>query len=247
MRWYLTTQGPLGATDADFSHAHFVETFNADLANGIGNCASRVGNMIAKYFDGAVPDLVHSGEFFRRVGGSTPLDAAVGARALAGNPVAPGSEARGFSLSGECARAVAGFAGAVGAVRLDAALREGMAIVRSVDDFISHTAPFTLAKRMDEVDDGRIALAAILYSCAEAVRIASLLLFPACPAKMAALWRTWGCSALVDPHDINSGFVAPLSELAAWNGAHALKPRQPLAKGDILFMRADPAEAAPTI
>ncbi len=55
MRWYLATQGPMGATDADFSHAKFVEVYNADLANGIGNCASRVAAMIAKYFDGKVP------------------------------------------------------------------------------------------------------------------------------------------------------------------------------------------------
>jgi len=56
MRYYLLTQGPLGATDADFAHGKFVETYNADLANGIGNAASRVSNMIAKYFDGACPD-----------------------------------------------------------------------------------------------------------------------------------------------------------------------------------------------
>jgi methionyl-tRNA synthetase len=57
VRWYLLTQGPLGATDADFSHAKFVEVYNADLANGIGNCASRVGNMIEKYFNGVVPEV----------------------------------------------------------------------------------------------------------------------------------------------------------------------------------------------
>ncbi|MCE7884678.1 MAG: hypothetical protein DYH08_12620 [Actinobacteria bacterium ATB1] len=42
VRWYLLTQGPLGNTDADFSHGKFVEVYNADLANGFGNCASRV-------------------------------------------------------------------------------------------------------------------------------------------------------------------------------------------------------------
>jgi len=56
MRYYLLTQGPMGATDADFAHAKFIETYNADLANGIGNAASRVANMIVKYFDGACPD-----------------------------------------------------------------------------------------------------------------------------------------------------------------------------------------------
>ena len=55
LRWYLATQGPLGGGDADFSHVKFVETFNADLANGIGNATSRVGNMIDKYFGGVLP------------------------------------------------------------------------------------------------------------------------------------------------------------------------------------------------
>src|SRR5690606_14150932 len=55
VRWFLATQGPLGSTDADFAHSRFIDVYNAELANGIGNCASRVSNMIAKYFDGAVP------------------------------------------------------------------------------------------------------------------------------------------------------------------------------------------------
>jgi len=55
LRWYLATQGPLTGADADFSHAKFVEVYNADLANGLGNCVSRVGNMIEKYFEGKVP------------------------------------------------------------------------------------------------------------------------------------------------------------------------------------------------
>src|SRR5947207_8565065 len=57
VRWYLLTQGPLRETDADFSYAKFVEVYNADLANGIGNCASRVGNMIEKYFGGSLPTV----------------------------------------------------------------------------------------------------------------------------------------------------------------------------------------------
>lgn len=81
MRYYLLTQGPMGATDADFAHAKFIETFNADLANGIGNAASRVANMIGKYFDGACPDpgshcqqwkdsaAKHASEYTQRVGG----------------------------------------------------------------------------------------------------------------------------------------------------------------------------------
>ena len=52
LRYYLATQGPMGASDADFAHAKFVEVYNADLANTFGNSCSRVANMIGKYFSG---------------------------------------------------------------------------------------------------------------------------------------------------------------------------------------------------
>ena len=58
VRWYMLTQGPHDKNDADFSHQRFVEIYNADLANGIGNCASRVGNMIDKYLGGVLPEGV---------------------------------------------------------------------------------------------------------------------------------------------------------------------------------------------
>ncbi|MFG0328337.1 MAG: methionine--tRNA ligase [Phycisphaerales bacterium] len=54
-RWFMVTQGPLGATDADFAHDKFVEIYNTDLANTLGNSANRVANMITKYFDGVAP------------------------------------------------------------------------------------------------------------------------------------------------------------------------------------------------
>lgn len=225
LRWYLTTQGPLGATDADFSHTHFIETYNADLANGIGNCASRVGNMIAKYFDGKVPDPrgVHTW-----------------------TQQTPEGE-RTFDWSAITSGAVAKATRAAAESDFTSALRAGLEIVGQVDQFINVTRPFSLAKQMEGDEEKQGQLAAILYQCAEAVRIASLLLFPACPSKMAALWRTWNCSPLKDAGEINSGFRAPLAELAVWAHVHALQPGTPLVKGEILFMRADPAEPAPSV
>ena len=79
-------------------------------------------------------------------------------------------------------------------------------------------------------------LAGILYNCAEALRIASLLLTPAMPDKMADLQRRWSCTPTPG---------VPLSDLARFAGPHALKPGSPIEKGEALFMRADPAEPAP--
>ena len=202
LRWYLATQGPMSGTDADFSHAKFIEVFNADLANGIGNCASRVSNMIAKYFDGRIPE---------------PGDAASPVR-VAAAAAAPAAAAK------------------ASACDLGGALHQGIEMVRAVDGYINATEPFKLAKQLDADPSVRPQLASILYHCAEGVRIASLLLSPAMPAKMADLWQRWNCPP---PAGV------PLAELAAFGGAHALKPGTSIHKGDALFMRADAAEAPP--
>ncbi len=54
-RWYMATQGPIGAADSDFNAQHFHEIYTYDLVNTVGNCPSRIGAMIAKYFDGKLP------------------------------------------------------------------------------------------------------------------------------------------------------------------------------------------------
>jgi methionyl-tRNA synthetase len=55
LRYYLITQGPLGAADTDFARQRFLEAYNGDLANTLGNGFSRVSNMINRYFAGQVP------------------------------------------------------------------------------------------------------------------------------------------------------------------------------------------------
>lgn len=41
--------------DSDFTESGFIEAYNADLANGLGNYVSRVAKMIEQYFDGVLP------------------------------------------------------------------------------------------------------------------------------------------------------------------------------------------------
>jgi methionyl-tRNA synthetase len=201
LRWHLVTQGPLHATDADFSHAKFVEVYNADLANGIGNSTSRVSNMIAKYFEGKVPE---------------------------------GGLARGWPE--KCAEIAREAIVHVGECRIDSASRLGISIVSAVDGYINETAPFKLAKRVETEPELKGELAAILRTCAEALRIASLFLYPAMPGKIADLWQRWNCAP---PAGV------PLEKLAEFGGEYGLKPGAPIEKGEALFMRADPAEPPP--
>ncbi|MCA9304228.1 MAG: methionine--tRNA ligase [Phycisphaerales bacterium] len=240
VRWFLTTQGPLGANDADFAHSRFIEVYNADLANSVGNSMSRVGNMVHKYYNGIIPGTCN-GEFGFPNGSS--LQTALKALENAGKAV--DDPTRTFRFAEFTSNATDNALRALETVDLESMLDSGRSIVRHVDEFISYCAPFTLAKQLDALDDGDHALTSILYSCAEALRIASLLLSPAMPEKMAELWRNWSCSHLADPNNANSGFVAPLAELARWGGEYSIKKGQQIAKGDALFMRADASEPAP--
>ncbi|HVZ93252.1 MAG TPA: methionine--tRNA ligase [Phycisphaerales bacterium] len=200
LRWYLLTQGPLGATDADFAHNKFVEVYNADLANGIGNAASRVSNMIEKYFEGKCPQ--------GNPAESSPMHSSAGSL---------------LSHSGDAFQSLS----------IDGAYARVIAFTREIDTYITETSPFKLAKDLANMPR----VGAILYNCAEAIRIAAVLLSPAMPTKMADLLTRLGQES---PRPDGS-FSKPLSELCTWGG---LKPGTPITKGPALFPRAE-ADAAP--
>ncbi|MBI2415360.1 MAG: methionine--tRNA ligase [Candidatus Kerfeldbacteria bacterium] len=54
VRYYLLREIP-AMDDGDFSEDRFVEKYNADLANDLGNLISRVSNMVERYLAGVVP------------------------------------------------------------------------------------------------------------------------------------------------------------------------------------------------
>jgi methionyl-tRNA synthetase len=179
-RWYMATQGPLQASDADFRAQHFHDTYTSELVNVVGNCPSRVTAMIGKYFDGTMPEDAQ----------------------------------RGGEWPARCASAVADWTRAIDELDLVAAANAPMSLLREVDAFINRTEPFKVAK-----DPARRAeLASILAQCAEAVRIAGVLLTPFLPAKMGEL-----DAALAQAGGAGTAFAAR----TAWGG---LAPGTVLAK-----------------
>ena len=116
LRYFLSTQGPLGATDSDFSRNQFHETYTTDLVNTLGNCASRTSAMIGKYCGGTCPE--DTGEC---AGGGIEWQTFTSEQVESSI-----SSMDRFDLSGSIAAA--------------------MTIVRQVDAFINDTAPFKLAK-----------------------------------------------------------------------------------------------------
>jgi len=182
-RYYMTTQGPLGSTDADFSAAHFRGVYDTDLKNTVGNCASRVTAMIGKYFAGSAPSET----------------GANGSR----------MDVLDWGWPGRAKSAVEKAFTAMESFDLGGAAASAVSLVRDVDAFINASEPFKRAKDPAKM----LEVAAILYQCAEAVRIASCLLWPVMPGKMESLWRALGQA--IDPKR------GGLRELTTWG---ALKP-----------------------
>ncbi|MDZ4754077.1 MAG: methionine--tRNA ligase [Phycisphaerae bacterium] len=116
-RWYMVTQGPLDATDADFSAKHFHETYTSQLVNTFANCASRTSAMIEKYFDGTLPP--RTSEWTTMAGGRPMPDAL-----------------RGFD---DAMTAYEEF-------RLHDAATAGLGIIRWIDLVINEYQPFKMAK-----------------------------------------------------------------------------------------------------
>jgi methionyl-tRNA synthetase len=60
LRYFLAREMTFGQ-DASFSDEAFLERFNADLANALGNTASRTLSMTGRYLDGGVPAVSENG------------------------------------------------------------------------------------------------------------------------------------------------------------------------------------------
>jgi len=196
LRYFLAGYGPIGTGDRDFAEARFVEAYNKELANVVGNGASRVSSMIGKYCDGVLP------ECSEEVDGTEELRAAV-------------------------ADAVGRYTAAMETSRLDVATESSVDVFRAVDGYIDRTKPFKLAKDPSQAG----AVGSILYSCAEGVRIGSMLLRPILPQAMGELWNRWG---LEDPEAVGTD---SFSDWTRWGGGVA---GTSIGKGEPLFARYQP-------
>lgn len=196
LRYFLAVRGPLGTTDSAFSPDLFADVYNSDLANTFGNSASRVTNMINKYFDGKCPEAAVKVE--------TNINYSHTAEEILGKYIAAGNV---LDLSNAA----------------DAAL----SLVRAVDGYIEETSPFKLAKDESKLPE----VATILYNCIEALRIASVLLWPYIPDQSEVFWERIGCSEYATTLDNGVG------ELNKWCHWGQLQPGTDIQKGDALFPR----------
>lgn len=203
MRYFLASNGPMGTTDADFTDQRFVDVYNTDLANTIGNCFSRITNMTGRYFDGKIPQH---------------------------GPHVEGSKDYAH-IAERCASALSA---AMNNWQLDKAAAAALELVREIDQYIEQTKPFKLAKDPATLPQ----VGTILYNCAEAIRIASLLLWPFLPEKAEQIWQRLGLDYAQQMQA--SDARGKLNEWTTWG---QLQPGVELKAGDPLFPRYTPEKA----
>ncbi len=161
LRYFLLREVVFGQ-DGSFSFDALVQRYNSDLANGIGNLASRTLTMINRYFKGEVPYPSHSVA-------KKSSDDAVAATARA---------------------AIREFDDYFDQFQFSRALETAWGLIATVDKYIVENEPWSLGEKQD--DESRARLATVLYTSAEALRIATALAHPVIPDATAKIWQQMG-------------------------------------------------------
>ncbi len=126
LRYFLMREIVFGQ-DGSFSFDALVQRYNSDLANGLGNLASRTLSMITRYFRGEVP---------------YPERART-----------PGDE----SIAQLAAKVIADFNEAFDSFQFSRALESAWSLVAAVDKYIVENEPWALAEKQDEPSRSRLA------------------------------------------------------------------------------------------
>jgi len=161
MRYFLLREVVFGQ-DGSFSFDALVERFNADLANGLGNLASRTLTMIDRYFKGEVP-----------------------------YPQARAALNEGDHAIAELATSTIQQASQLfDNYQFSRALETAWGLISAVNKYIKENEPWTLGEKTDS--DSRSRLGTILYTSAEALRIVTALAYPVIPQSAEKIWTQLG-------------------------------------------------------
>jgi methionyl-tRNA synthetase len=127
LRYFLLREVVFGQ-DGSFSFDALVQRYNSDLANGLGNLASRTLTMITRYFKGEVPYPSNAAH--------TPSDAAIAEAAR---------------------KTIADYGALFDQYHFSRALEIAWGLVSAVDKYIVENEPWSLGEKKDEESRARLA------------------------------------------------------------------------------------------
>ena len=165
LRYFLLREIVFGQ-DGSFSYDALIGRYNSELANGLGNLASRTLTMIQQYRGGVIPS-----------GHAEPVQ-----KSACETITAAAESFHKFDFS--------------------KGLEAIWAMLSVVDKFIVEQAPWKLAPNQDPTAQQK--LDAALYASAEALRIATALLYPVLPESCAKIWEQLGMPEPLESIRLNS-------------------------------------------
>jgi methionyl-tRNA synthetase len=227
LRYFLLREVVFGQ-DGSFSFDALVQRYNSDLANGLGNLASRTLTMINRYFKGEVP-------YPSPTASKTVADAVIREKAE--------------MVIAACGQFFTDF-------QFSAALESiWITLIAAVDKYIVENEPWSLGDKQD--DASRARLATVLYTSAEALRIATALAHPVMPDATAKIWAQMGLGdikklALADlawgqlPLGTKLGEVHPVFPRADKSAIERMQQMEDQQRGPAVEEPKPPAQAATT-
>ncbi|HEV2498498.1 MAG TPA: methionine--tRNA ligase subunit beta [Terriglobia bacterium] len=211
LRYYLLRDTPFGL-DGNFSYDGLVQRYNSDLANDLGNLASRTITMIHRYCDAVVPEP------------SGPLTALEAELKL--------DFFRSSYDEGAKVREASGYVEPIrqelDKFALNAAAFDLLTLISAVNGYLVKREPWKLAEFNAGQDRETLALA--LYTAADLLRTITVLLYPIAPASAARLWQQLGCEGRIEDQKLDD---------LKWG---QLKPGTKVGKPEPIFPRLDKAK-----
>src|SRR6266702_3023653 len=163
LRYYLLRETVFGQ-DGNFSYDALVQRYNSDLANGLGNLASRTLTMIEQNCSGQIPALA-----------SEHVDSSASVLREMFRPAI-------WMIVGN---AVTNDPGHYNEYQFSLALQDIWQLISHVDSYLVREKPWVLAKDTAKAQE----LANVLYDAAEALRIITILAHPVLPSTTEQIWK----------------------------------------------------------
>jgi methionyl-tRNA synthetase len=188
LRYYLLREAPFGQ-DMSFSYEGLIQRFNSDLANDLGNLASRVVAMMNQYFGGLVPDAS------RLALGSEETH-------LRTQFFGPVLMLRGGEV--EFCR------GHFEHMNLKDAVVQICFFTSYVNGYLGQRQPWALWESATPGEKDAVRL--VLYTAADLLRTIAVLLYPVVPRSAERLWANLGCEGELSrqkPQELAWGQLKP--------------------------------------
>ncbi|MBI2817641.1 MAG: methionine--tRNA ligase [Acidobacteria bacterium] len=167
--------------DGNFSFDALVSRYNSDLANDFGNLASRVLTMIGRYFNSEIP-----------------YPSVMAQRSAQDRHILELAE-----------NVISRYTAALDNYEFSGGLEAVWELIAAVNKYLVDTEPWALAEK--NTGEDRSKLATVLYTSAEALRIATQLLSPIMPESTARIWTQLGQTTELSSLPLKSIKESPLA------------------------------------